>query len=192
MAANLPTESAEMNPSTPALDPTTVTREAELQRFNWLALYLPVILVSVIAVVLLGVLAWTALFTGGEAASQVDRASGIADVFLMLICLMPLTLVGAIVPLGGLGFLYWRQQNGSILRERTQTLLHKVDDGVATANEKVNEASPKIARPIIATRSRLEGGFVLLDKLIDAVKNGISNQIIEQPKTTSSQSEQSE
>lgn len=188
MAANQSVESAETLPP-PAI--TNTDRAAELRRINWLSIYLPITLATVLGLLLLGGLAWTALFTDGGLPTQIDRASGIADIFLTLVCLIPLTLICAILPLGGLGFLYWRQQNGSILRERTQSLFHKVDEGLTQADTKLNETTPKIAQPIIQARARLAGGFVLLDKLINAVKNGTSNQT-NTPPSDSGQSEQSE
>ena len=192
MAANQSVESAEMTPPAPPVDdPALAARSAELQRINWLTIYAPVLLVTVIALLLLGVLAWAALFAGESVPPQIDRASGIADTFLILVCLIPLTLMCAILPLGGLGFLYWRQQNGSIVRERTQTLLRKVDGGISTANDKVNETSPKVANVVIQARSNIEGGFVLLDKMINWVKNGVSNQI-NQPDGSDKQSQESD
>jgi MFS superfamily sulfate permease-like transporter len=157
MTTGKPSDSA-LGAEQTALVPSVLEREQRartvaLRRFNWLYLYIPVVVVAGIMLGLLLTLAWATLFGGGE--FQREYSSGIADIYIMLTCLLPLTLICAIFPLGGVFLLYTRRKRGSFVSERLQRLLRRVDSLLVTAADKADQIEPKVAQPIIRSRGWL-------------------------------------
>ncbi len=136
-------------------------RSKELRRFNWLVLYVPLIVGVVLAVGLLGVLTWFAL-TGEPASADRAQASGIADVFITMLCLVPMALIGVAMAGGGIFFLYWRRQNGSLVRERLQSLMRNVDGRLNSADTRATAEQTRIVNNTVKYRSKFDA---LLDKL---------------------------
>ncbi len=136
-------------------------RSKELQRFNWLVLYVPLVLGTLLAVGLLGALGWFAL-TGEAASAERAQASGIADLFVTMICLAPMALMGAGFAGGGIFLLYWRRQKGSLLRERLQNTLRHVDERLNSADARAHVEQTRVVSNTRKYRSQFEA---LLNKL---------------------------
>ena len=136
-------------------------RDKALRRFNWLTIYLPLIVATLLALAALGVLGWFAL-AGEPASMERMRASGIADFFLALVCLAPLSLIGAAFAGGGLFFLYWRRKKGSLLRERIQRILRKSDQRLDAADTRARVEQARVVQNTIRYRNQFEA---FIDKL---------------------------
>jgi hypothetical protein len=136
-------------------------RSKTLKRFNWLVLYVPLIVGSLLAVVLWGVLGWFAL-VGEVGSADRAQASGVADVFITLVCLGPLALFGAAFAAGGVFLLYWRRQKGSLLRKRIQGLLRNVDGRMNSADARANLEQARVVDYVSRYRNRVE---TLLDRI---------------------------
>ena len=143
-------------------------REKRLHRFNWLTLYIPVFLLALFAGVLLGLLGWATLGQGGEV--EIGQASGVADFFITLVCLLPLVIVGAILPIAGIGALYWRYTKGSVVRKPLTNLIRRGESGLATAETKLNEQQPRIVDGTIKVRQRI-------DQIIDLIYSSVTNAL---------------
>ncbi len=141
-------------------------REKRLNRFNQLTLYLPVLLVALFFGILLGLITWAALFQGSDV--EMGQASGVADAFITLTCLLPLAIVGIIFPVAGIGALVWRYQKGSVIRKPLTNLAHKGEAALGKAESKLNEQEPRIIDGTIKTRQRIDG---ILEKINRSVTN---------------------
>jgi hypothetical protein len=135
---------------TPSPDTIRLQREAALRRFNRLTILLPVAGATVIALLLLGWLTWRTLFAGDGAGRA--TASGLADFWITLTCLLPLALIGAAVAAGSAGFLWWRRGRGSLIREPLRNALQKTGQGVTVAGEKIVSAEAHAVAPLIRVR----------------------------------------
>lgn len=141
-------------------------RAKKLRRYNWLLVYIPVLLFALFAGILLGLLGWTALSQSNSI--EVGQASGVADVTLTLFVLLPLTIVGAVLPLAGIGALYWRYTKGSLLRKPLIAVARKGEAGLATAETKLNQQQPRIVDGTIKIRQRI-------DQIINLIYSSISS-----------------
>lgn len=145
--------------STPATyQPTEIqlARAAALRRFNWLFVYVPIVLGTVSILFLLGFMFWQS-FAPEQSETSRTLLSGIADVVLIL-TLMPMMLICALGPLALIGlaaFYYNRRQTQKDAPEpappvgRLHLLLWRLDAIVNTAAQKSAELLPKIAQPVI-------------------------------------------
>lgn len=150
-------------------------RTQALKRHNWLVLYLPLIVGTLLAVGFFGVLAWFAL--AGEAGSaERAQSSGIADVFITMICLAPLAVFGAAFAGGGLFLLYWRRQKGSLLRERMQGVMRGVDGRLNSADDRARVEQARVIEHTVKYRTKFEA---FLDKLSYQAAH-LANRIHEQ------------
>lgn len=166
-APEAPDASAEATPA--AASAEQIARAAALRRFNRLAVALPLTLTVLIAVLAFGALTWATLFAGDP--TQRSTGRGIADLYLTVSCLLPLTLVCAIFPLGGVGLLYWRRQRGSLVRAPLQRLAGRADGGLATVGARAHDLQPKVAAPFIRARSWAAFAAALLRSLRETARN---------------------
>jgi hypothetical protein len=123
-----------------------VERAAALRRFNWLYVYAPLGLLALLALVLVGLLAWGVL--SPHVVGTAAFASGLADIIIIL-TIIPLQVLCAIVPLAAIGYVLYRRQQPKREHGRLQTLFWKIDTFLDKAAAKVDTALPKAANPVI-------------------------------------------
>ncbi|MCB9418462.1 MAG: hypothetical protein H6667_01545 [Ardenticatenaceae bacterium] len=121
-------------------------RASALRRFNWLYVYGPVIVFSLIGLVLVGLLLW-GVFSPNVTGAR-EFASGLADL-VMIFTIMPLLLLCAIVPAAAIGLVVYRRQQPKQEHGRFQTLLWRLDTLVTKAKDKTAQTMPKAAAPVI-------------------------------------------
>lgn len=161
LPATVPEQRIEPIPATNPAFAEQQERTKELRKFNWLAVYLPLILGTLAALIPLGVLAWFALSSEAGSPNR-DQASGVADVFITMVCLAPLALIGAGLAGGGVFFLYWRRKRGSLVREKVQGGLRKVDGRLSSADSRARVEQARVVENTVRYRNRFEQ---LLDQL---------------------------
>ena len=146
-------------------------RDAKLKRFNLLAVYLPIALVTLLVIVLMIGLIVATLVSDGAA----DRAmgSGFADLVLTSVVLIPMSLLCAVFPAAGGFLLYKRREKGSIVRKPLTNVLRKVDGGIVSAESKYKQIEPKIVEPTIKFRS----GFAYAETIFLRLKAYILEKI---------------
>jgi predicted PurR-regulated permease PerM len=141
--------------------PEQSERAGALRRFNWLAVYAPLIVAGLIVIVLVALLLWGALSPTMTRTDTRAFASGLADIVLIL-AMLPLLLLCLIGPLlaGGLGYLaYQRRQQaltpGTIWPNSLHTLLWRLDRLLDSVQSKLRMSYlPKVANPLISTHAR--------------------------------------
>lgn len=117
-------------------------------------IYLPIGLVVGMLIGVFIVLVWATF--SPEGTTEIEQASGVADVFVTMLCLLPLSIVGLVLPAAGFFALYWRRQKGSLARKRVSSLFGKAERGINTADEKLNDVQPRIVDGTIKARSAAE------------------------------------
>ena len=157
--------SAEVPPSSTAVaDPLQARakqqRQAEINRFNRLFVYLPIGLITGFLIFMFGLLVWATLFADGS--TEQGQASGVADVFITMLCLLPMTLLCLVLPGAGGYALYWRRNKGSVARKHVSNLAGKAERGINTADQKLNETQPRIVDGTIKARQTI-------DRIIDTI-----------------------
>ncbi len=167
------TISAEIPPSTATiLDPIQAqakqARQASINRFNRLYVYLPIGLVTGFLIFMFGMLVWATLFADGS--TEQGQASGVADVFVTLLCLFPMTLLCLALPGAGGYALYWRRTKGSVARKHVSNLAGKAERGINTADEKLNEVQPRVVDGTIKARQTI-------DRIIDTIYELVTNLV---------------
>ena len=160
------TEIIQLSPAAKARKERQSNRKAELKRFNQLYVYLPLTLGIILVVTLFGLLTWAALFNDG--AIEQGQASGVADTFVTLLCLFPMTLIFLLLPAAGGYALYWRRNKGSVIRKHVSNLAGKAESGLDTADEKLREQQPRIVDGTIKARQKVDG---TLDSIANTVIN---------------------
>jgi hypothetical protein len=133
-------------------------RARSLRRFNWLAVYLPLLLTAIALVVLVGLLLWSAVFGGwlGTVEVQDGRAlaSGLADTIFLLAAL-PCALLCPVLPLGFMfGLVAARRKDVAPIR-RLQSLLYKLESILLHGDQRLNQLVPRVTEFVIARRTLL-------------------------------------
>lgn len=161
-----------------AFDPLALAaaeRERRLRRFNWLAVYLPLIVVVLLALAAWLLLGWVTLFAA--AAGPTGQASGLADSFLVLTCLLPYSLVCAALPAGGIYLLYRRRQSGSWLRGRVTHGLRTVDGYLARGDTLANSGEAQVRSYVGSARSRINQILDSIDRLVARVRDFVEQRL---------------
>lgn len=131
-------------------------RAAALRRFNWLYVYTPVIVVSLVALILVILLLWGALSPNIEGTSAF--VSGLADVIIILFSLPLLALCaigpGALVAMIVLTVRRRRDPQAAALLDRLHTLLWRLDNMVERVLVKTRELSARAAGVVIRVQAR--------------------------------------
>lgn len=122
-------------------------RDKALRRFNWLFVYMPVALLGLGMLALLVWLAWVSLPDAAE--KRQAAVSGVADIILIL-WLCPTVLLCALGPGLGIFLLVRRRQSGSVVRQRLQRLLWRLENLIATVRPKLLALEARLAQPVIA------------------------------------------
>jgi hypothetical protein len=127
-----------------------------LRRFNWLYVYTPVIVVSLVALILVILLLWGALSPNIEGTSAF--VSGLADVIIILFSLPLLALCaigpGALVAMIVLTVRRRRDPQAAALLDRLHTLLWRLDNMVERVLVKTRELSARAAGVVIRVQAR--------------------------------------
>jgi hypothetical protein len=127
-----------------------------LRRFNWLYVYTPVIVVSLVALILVILLLWGALSPNIEGTSAF--VSGLADVIIILFSLPLLALCavgpGALVAMIVLTVRRRRDPQAAALLDRLHTLLWRLDNMVERVLVKTRELSARAAGVVIRVPAR--------------------------------------
>jgi len=149
----------------PTFQPTVaqLARAAALQRFNRLAVYLPLILFALVGFILLVLMLINALPNEGSSKIR-EFLSGIADIAVIM-AIIPLWLVATAIPIGVIVlFVQMRQRDVSPLRG-LQTLLWRIESKVGQLQEKTNELAPKAAAPVITVNARLTFALAWIEQM---------------------------
>lgn len=128
-------------------------RRRRLRRFNWLAVYLPLLAAVLLLGTLFVLLTISAFSPAPEAARR--QASGLADFWLIMTVLCPLSLICGIFPGLGVGMLVWRRRRGSMLNDRVAGGMHRLSSLLDILQTYLEKAQLRIAAAIIAVRSRI-------------------------------------
>lgn len=132
-----------------------LVRAEALRRFNWLYVYTPLIIGTVIVFVLLGFMFW-----GAFAQPVEDKRlflSGLADIVIIFTAL-PMTLLCAVGPVALVGMIAYRVQKQRERKEagqsppaggRLQRLIWRLDAMLDNVYGKIVETLPKITNPVI-------------------------------------------
>lgn len=131
-----------------------LARTQARRRFNFWAVYVPLIVVAIGVLVLVGLMVWGAL--APESAATRGFVSGLADL-LIILATLPLALVCGAVPLAIVGYMVYRRQQkpaqpagkGQPVYGRLQKLFWQLDNVIVTSRRKSDELLPKMAQPII-------------------------------------------
>lgn len=138
-------------------------RARQLHRWNWLTLYLPLLVAGLLLVGVMVALGAAALWQGQEGARQ--TSSGISDLLLIVTCLLPLSLVGFVLAAGTGYALYWRKQRGSLVRSPLLRLFQRGDQLLDQSADKAENAQNKVAGMMIQLKGRLAYIATLLKQL---------------------------
>lgn len=143
-------------------------RAAALRRFNWLYVYTPILLLSLAALILVGLLLWGVLSPNIEGTSAF--VSGLADMIVILFSL-PLLLLCAIGPAALIAMIALdvkrrRDPQAASLLQRLHTLLWRLDNIVARVLVKTRELSARVARLVI----RVQAGAAYLKAWLNRIK----------------------
>ena len=165
------TGSSEYEPAEPItqrVPPTDrqMTRDKALRRFNWLYIYTPIIVVSLVSFGILLLLTWQSLLP--NSAEKQLFLSGLADLILIY-WMCPMVLLLSLGPLSGMYFLYKRREHGSYVRKPIQRLAWRTDNMIDKSHAKIRETQPKIAKPFVEA----QGWIAFLQNLIRGAKNDI-------------------
>ncbi|WP_420642476.1 hypothetical protein [Candidatus Leptofilum sp.] len=172
-----PPNSWQPPPPADTFEPTAVQlqRAEELKRFNRLAIYLPVGLLTVAAIGLFIYLLIVAIWPPFEDTRLF--LSGVADIILIFFMLPVLLIFGLL--LAGIigGAIYWRQsrkEEGETLRNtygRLRLLLWKLDQRLSGVYGQVDKQIPKLANPVIRFNETIMYINTRLARLMDRSPN---------------------
>lgn len=151
-------------------DPSQRERTQALRRFNWLAVYLPIIAGGILILVLTGLLIWGALSPRIEGTAAF--ASGLADLTLILF-MLPMMVLCAIGPAALIGLIVYavkrrRDQKDApppIGDNRIQRLFWRLDNLLNTIQTRTNKTAVQAARPVIKANAELAYTQTLLQRI---------------------------
>ena len=144
-------------------------RSADLKRFNRLYLYTPLIVAALLGLIALGGLAWATLFANGSVERQ--YSSGIADFFMLVTCLLPVTVFFAILPLGMVFLLYQRYKRGSLARKYVVKGANFVETGIHSAESHADNFQQQVAEKTVATRGRIAYYWSIVTQFQQQIKD---------------------
>ena len=147
-----------------------LARAKARRRFNFWAVYFPLIIVALGVLVLVGFMVWSVLAPKPQATRSF--VSGLADL-LIILATLPLALVCGAVPLAIVGFVVYRRRQkpaqpevkGQPVYGRLQKLFWQLDNVIVTSRRKSDELLPKVAQPIIRGNALLAYAETLLAHL---------------------------
>lgn len=137
-----------------------LARAQARRRFNFWAVYLPLMVVSVGVLALVGLMIWGVLAPIPEETRSF--VSGMADL-LIILATLPLALLCGAVPLALGGYLVYRRRQKPAQTTTTakpaygrlQKLFWQLDSLVVTSSRKSGELLPKVARPVVRANAML-------------------------------------
>ena len=149
----------------PTFQPTVaqLERAAALQRFNRLAVYLPLVLFALVGLVLFVLMLINALPNEGSRNTR-EFLSGIADIALIA-AIIPLWLVATVIPIGVIVLLVQMRQRDVSPFRGLQTLLWRIESKVGQLQQKTNELAPKAAAPVIKANAGITFALAWVDQM---------------------------
>ncbi len=147
-----------------------LARSRALRRFNWAFVYLPLLLATMIVLVLIAALLWTALagqrLGALEPAGARGLASGLADLLFVLAAL-PWALLCPVLPLLLFaGIVHGRRQGTAPLR-RLRELLWRLERQLQHFDRVVERRLPPVAAFVIRARATWTSLSVTVRRLVD-------------------------
>ncbi|MCA9936017.1 MAG: hypothetical protein H6662_10010 [Ardenticatenaceae bacterium] len=163
----------------PAYEPTSsqLERESSLNRFNWMFVYIPVILAGLIVMGIVFWMIWAAL-TASQEDHVLSLLSGLADITLIFFVILPSMLLCAVGP-ALLALIASRTSKRMKLepaqrRSKLQVLLWRLDKLVETVQTRLRDSYlDSAAKPVIkghAISAALRATAVSLSKLFRSKK----------------------
>lgn len=144
-------------------------RAKSLRRFNWLFVYLPMLLAAGAVIALLGLLLWYSIFGGWAGNVEVQQgralASGLADTIFLLAAL-PWALLCPVLPLAFFVGLAASRRKGVSPVRRLQKLLHRLDDALLHADQRLNQLVPRVTGVFITTRAQVTRAETTVRRLL--------------------------
>jgi hypothetical protein len=133
-------------------------RTRSLRRFNWLFVYLPILLATGAVLALIGLLLWYSIIGGWAGNVEVQQgralASGLADTIFILAAL-PWALLCPVLPLAFFAGLAASRRKGVSPVRSIQKLLHKLDDALMRVDQRLNQLVPRVTGVIITARAQV-------------------------------------
>lgn len=131
-------------------------RAAALRRFNWLYVYTPIIVFSLVALILVILLLWGVLSPNIEGTNAF--VSGLADMIIILFSL-PLLLLCALGPVALVAMIVLtiqrrRDPQATPILDRLHVLLWRLDNLVERVLVRTKELAPRVAEPVIRAHAR--------------------------------------
>ncbi|MEM9773094.1 MAG: hypothetical protein AAF902_00840 [Chloroflexota bacterium] len=107
------------------LTPTQIERRAQLKRYNRLTVYLPIVLMTIVIAMIVGLMSWLTVFPAPEGQTDwVLFVSGSADMIIILTALT-LTLGAALIPILAAVWIWYTWQNPRPVERWLQKWLNK-------------------------------------------------------------------
>lgn len=135
--------------------PAQLARRKALRRYNWLTLYGPLLLLTLIGLGVLAALIWATIERG---TAEMERwrtfVSAAADTVIILTSI-GMTLACVVIPAAAVATLVYGRQQAWRPLATTQRFLWRVDQYVTTAQERVDQVAAQSAEKVIDGRSRL-------------------------------------
>lgn len=148
-------------------NPTQEARIAAMRRFNWLFVYIPFTVASLLVLGLVVLMLWQAL--PSDAADMRQFTSALADI-IIIFTIIPMMLLCAIVPTLAVGWVFYRRQKKEEdNREygRLQSLFWRLENILDKIQQKIIGISPRLTQPLIQANAR----FSYLEKSIQQLQN---------------------
>ncbi len=144
-------------------------RVRRIRRFNWLAVYLPVGLISLIVLLTVILLIYLAIFRPRDETLQ--TISGYSDAFTIL-AMLPLLLLCAIMPsLLIFGGLQARKRGAAPIR-RLQVLMWRLESRIRAADQPIRRLESRITTPLIAYQAMIAYLGTLIRRLRGFFRQG--------------------
>ena len=120
-------------------------REAALRRFNWLYIYMPIMIGGIAIVVLVDVMLWGALSPNIEGTRAF--ASALADLFIIM-TIIPIVLLGGLILLGMIALIaQWRRRDDKATPYSGLHLLFwRLDARLSRLQTRLQMMMPKMAQ----------------------------------------------
>lgn len=158
----------EVTKTNTGIEPTAVqqTRATSSERFNWLVIYTPLIILGLILLILTGLLIWGSL--SPHVVGTREFVSGVADIIIIL-AILPMTLMCLVPPLAIVGFTIYRRRNKKEEKEkygRLQRLFWRIDNIIDIVQAKTESTLSKIGQPVIRLNAILAFISTFLDHIM--------------------------
>lgn len=129
-----------------------LARAERLDQYNWFSLYLPLIIVALLILAMAGWMFWSTVVNPTEGNDRILLVSSLADLIIIL-SLGPVIVSCLLLPAGAIALMVYDREREYSRIHGLQRLLWRVDGAFETARQKVEETSPKVARPVIQFNS---------------------------------------